>query len=124
MLTVLAGWLAKVGIGTIVSKLAAAYEARENAKTSREKLAADARVKALEARRDVLVAEGQTPVNAFMRAALALPIVIYNAKIIVWDKVLGWGVTDPLSDEMTWTARVVIGFYFLYEGARLYGRRS
>jgi hypothetical protein len=29
------------------------------------------------------------------------------------DKLLGWGVTDPLSPHLTMVSLVVLGFYFL-----------
>lgn len=110
-------WLASIGIGGIVKQIAAAYEARENAKTDQERIAADERIKALEARRDVLVAEGRSPVNAIIRAMFALPVAIYYGKLFLWDKVLGWGATDGLSPELSNIAMIVIGFYFVTDTA-------
>lgn len=117
MLAALLAFLAKIGIGTIATKLAAAYEARGNAATDREKIAAGERIKTLEARRDVLVAEAGSPLNAFIRAGFALPFVIYNAKLVIWDKVLGLGATDGLSPELFQIELAAIGFYFLYDVA-------
>ena len=31
-----------------------------------------------------------------IRPLLALPVIIYLWKVIVWDKVLAWGTTDPI----------------------------
>lgn len=117
MLATILAFLAKIGIGTIATKIAAAKEAQAKALTDQQKIAADERVKALEARRDVMAAEAGAPINAFIRAGFALPFVIYNAKLILWDKVLGWGVTDPLSDQLFQIELAAIGFYFLYDVA-------
>ena len=92
-----------------------------NAKTQEERIAADERVKTLEARRNVLLAEvGVSKANIFMRTLIAAPIAILFWKIFVYDKALGqWtnGRTDQLSPELWQVIMVVIGFYFLYEGA-------
>lgn len=120
MLAAVAGWLAKIGIGTIANRLAAAYEAREKARTDKERIAADERIKTLEARRDVLVAEAGNRVNGWMRAALALPVAIILWKVFVYDKALGqWthGSTDALSPELWQVVMIVIGFYFLADAA-------
>src|SRR5450631_467297 len=41
---------------------------------------------------------------------------IYYAKLIIWDKVLGLGVTDALGGWVLWAANLVIGFYFTKRG--------
>jgi hypothetical protein len=43
----------------------------------------------------------------------ALPFVIYNFKIIVWDKVMGLGSTDGLSPELIQLQMIIFGAYFL-----------
>jgi hypothetical protein len=109
--------LAKIGIGTIVDRLAAAYEAREKARNDRERIVAEERIKALEARRDVQIAEAPSRINTVIRALFALPVAVYFAKIFLWDKVLGLGTTDALSPELEQVAWAIIGFYFLLEGS-------
>lgn len=114
MLAALAAFLAKIGIGSIASKIADAYLAKQNAATEQERIAADERIKALEARRDVMIAEAGSPLNALIRLAFALPFVVYIGKLVLWDKVLGLGSTDPLSpmlENVMWT---VVGFFFLH----------
>ena len=110
------------GFLPIASQIAGAYKAKEQAKSDRARVEAEERIKTLEARRDVMVAEG-SPINAWIRALIALPVAIYYAKIFLWDKVLGWGVTDPLSPELTQVSQIVLGFYFLFESAKLFRRR-
>lgn len=107
--------LARIGIGSIVDRIAAAYEARQNAETDQERIAADERIRTLEARRDVMVAESGTPINQIIRLLFALPVAVYYAKLFLWDKVFALGATDPLSPDLTKVAWVIIGFYFLSE---------
>ncbi len=44
--------------------------------------------------------------------AMAIPIVGFEWKVIVWDKMLGWGTTDPLSGDVADWAKSVIYFLF------------
>ena len=111
-------WLAKIGIGSIVGKIADAYVDLEKARNDRERIVAEQRIKTLEARRDVMIAEaGGFSINAMVRLLFAVGPLVYYAKIFVWDKTLGWGVTDPLSAELSEIAFTIIGFYFLTEVA-------
>lgn len=110
-------------LNAIVDGISKAYIARQNATTDQERIAADVRIRTLESRRDVMVAEGNTRVNALIRAAFAAPFIIYNAKLVLWDKVLALGTTDPLSTELFQVEMACIGFYFLYDiAARLKGK--
>ena len=107
-------------VSRVVEKIAAARLAAEQAKSDEERIAAEERAKALEARRDVLMAESGSRINAIIRAGFALPFVFYNAKLVLWDKVLSLGATDALSPELFQIELAVIGFYFLYDiAARL-----
>lgn len=115
--------LANLGIGTIATKIAAAYESKQKAKTDQAAIAAEQRIKTLEARRDVMIAEGHLPINAAFRAFIALGPAIYLFKIFVIDKVIcSTCATDPLSPELWEVVRWVIGFYFLVEGTAMTAR--
>lgn len=105
------GWLDP--IGKIVGSIADAKVAHRNAQTEEERIASQERINALNARRDILLATSRT--DRWIRAAFALPFIIYNAKLVVWDKVLSLGSTDPLSNELFQIEMICIGFYFLYE---------
>lgn len=119
-------------LNTLTAKIADAKIAQINAKTAEEKIAADERVRTLELQRDTMLkametranlqtAElGVSKANIYTRTMLALPIGIVLWKVFVWDKALGqWtgGHTDALSPELWQVIMVVLGFYFLYEGA-------
>lgn len=103
-----------------------------NATTEQEKIASQERVSTLQARRDVMIAEAPVSrINIILRAGLALAVVIIVWKLLVWDKTIGSLLgcsqapagtckiftTDPLDANQWWIVTVVIGFYFLYEGA-------
>lgn len=108
-------------ISNISKAIADARIAAINAKTKEEQIAAEERVKTLEARRDVMVGEASaSKANIYVRTFIALPVGILFWKIFVWDKAFGqWtaGRTDALSPELWQVISIVIGFYFLYEGA-------
>lgn len=110
------------GAFTLAGRLAGAYEAKAKATTDREKIAADVKIKRLEAIQAVQVAEAGNRVNTIMRAALALGPTLYLLKIFVWDKVLGLGRTDPLTPELWSIVTAVVGFYFLYEAGTTIAR--
>jgi hypothetical protein len=101
-------------IAGVAAEIAKYKAAALNATTDQASIAAQERVKALEARRDVMVAESGSRINLFIRAGFALPFVIYNAKLVIWDKVLALGSTDPLSPELYNVQLATIGFYFLH----------
>jgi hypothetical protein len=103
-----------------------------NAQTEEERIASEERVKSLEAKRDLMIAEaGITRANIIVRSAAAIPVVFVLWKLLVWDKVIGslagcaraprgtcgLFVTDPLSADEWKVVMIVLGFYFLYEGA-------
>lgn len=116
MLAALASWFLGGGLASIENKLVEAYQAKLTAQNDQDRIAADVTIQTLQARRDVMVGEaGKWSINALVRAAFAVPVALYYAKIFLIDKVLAMGSTDPLSDDLTWTARTVIGFYFLFE---------
>ena len=39
-----------------------------------------------------------------------------SGKLLIWDKVLGWGTTDPLAGFASVTANLVVSFYFAKRG--------
>ncbi|XUM21081.1 hypothetical protein ACRAVF_27345 [Bradyrhizobium oligotrophicum S58] len=43
-------------------------------------------------------------------------VAVYFSKLLVWDKVLGLGTTDPLAGFASTTANLVVAFYFAKRG--------
>lgn len=101
-----------------------------NATTEDERTHANERVKSLEARRDLMIAEAPTSrTNLIVRAVAASPAIAVIWKLMLWDKVMGSLVgcsqapfgtckiftTDQLDDNQWKIISIVYGFYFLYE---------
>jgi hypothetical protein len=107
------GWLTSGGIKAIGGELRAAYEARLRAQNDHEKLEAEKEIARLEAQQAILLAEQGRWLTAWVRPAIALPFVLYLWKLIVYDKVLGWGATDDLSPQLWQMMTVVVTAYFL-----------
>ena len=63
-----------------------------------------------------------------IRPLLALPVIIYLWKVIVWDKVLGLGTTDPITGDVgVWAGTIVttyVGGRSLEKIARTIWRRK
>ena len=108
----------------IVEKLAQARLEQTKAQTDREKIASDERIAALEARKAVLIAEANTPINALVRFCLTFPIIFYLIKVILWDKVIMGGTTstDDLSQNQWTLVWIIFGFYFVSDVTRILRR--
>lgn len=48
----------------------------------------------------------------FLLIAMAIPLVAFEWKVILWDKMLGWGSTPELSGQVASWAQSVIYFLF------------
>jgi hypothetical protein len=96
-----------------------AYRAKLTAENTADKIAADlaARELALEERERalatrVLIAEQGNAFTRAVRPLWALPFVIYTWKVIIFDKVLALGSTDPLTGFVATLAVTVAAAYF------------
>lgn len=103
-------------IGKIAESIAEAKIKSLDAKTEQGRIKADVVVNQLEARQAVLIAEQGSWVTRWIRPAFALPFIIYNFKVVVWDKVLDMGTTDDLSSSYWQLQMIVFGAYFLTRG--------
>ena len=100
-------------ISEISNDLREAYQSKLKAENDKEKVAADERINLLEARKSIILAAQSNPGERIVRILFAVPFVIYVNKLVVYDKVLGWGSTDPLSSDLTQLLWIVIGGYFI-----------
>jgi len=105
--------------GPVLNALTDAYKAKLEAGQSSERIAAELAAKELaveaklaELRTQVIISEQGRWYTAAIRPAFALVILIYFAKVIVWDKVLGLGTTDPLTGTVGDWAGIIITAYF------------
>lgn len=84
------------------------------AESDEKRIQAQEETKTLEARRDVLIAEAPgSRLNQLVRVLLSIPAIVLLWKIVIWDRVLNWGVTPRLSTEEWTYVWMVCGFYLL-----------
>ena len=117
-------WQAIMGLigGPVVKGLLQAYNAHLQATTSDRQIAADLAAKEIAAQ----TAETQA-ITQYRIAEIGHPwepdklmgyfVAIYFGKLLIWDKVMGLGTTDPLGGFAATTANLVVSFYFLKRGA-------
>jgi hypothetical protein len=111
-------WLGTLIGGPVITGLINAYKARLDASNTKDRIAADlagkeieAEIAARKAASAIIIAEQGRWYTAIIRPLLALPIVIYFWKVIVWDKVLGLGVTDPITGMIAdWTGTILTAY--------------
>lgn len=111
-------WKFLVGLLTgpltaISNDLKEAYQSKLNAKNDAERIAADERITLLEARKSIILAAQSDPAERWLRIGLAVPVVLYVNKLFIWDKLLGWGVTDNLSPELWQFFWIIVGGFFI-----------
>jgi len=111
-------WLATFLSGPVVNGLISAYKAKLDAANRQDRIAADLAAKKIEAEIEsrkqasaVIIAEQGRWYTAIIRPLLALPIIIYLWKVIVWDKVLGLGSTDPITGMIADWAGMILTAY-------------
>jgi hypothetical protein len=116
-------------ITKIVGKIVDLRAQQTNAATEVEKAAIGEEIAALQARRDVLIAESSSRVNPFMRALIAIGPALFICKVFLFDKVLGAFVgcngdtstmpgcrvfsTDALDPNLWFVVTAVLSFYLL-----------
>ncbi len=115
MISIITGLLGLTDpIARIGKSIADARIAAMQASTDKEKIEQEERIKALEARRTVMEREADGKINQIIRALLAVPVIVFLWKVIIWDKVLALGTTDDLSENLWYVAMMVLGFYYVH----------
>ncbi len=103
-------------LAKVTTELIFAKTKQANATTDQQRIEADVAIVQLEAQQQLLIAEQATRATRWIRPLFALPFIIYNLKVVVWDKVLGLGTTDVLSDQYWQLQMIVFGAYFITRG--------
>lgn len=115
------GWLLSFITGgtlkTIIGAIADARRDAQNATTEQARIAAEERVKALEAKRDVVIAASANDRWWSTRELIGKCVFLYVFKIIVWDTVFQFDVTPNPGEQVTLIVMTVIGFYFVSRAA-------
>src|ERR1700732_2039239 len=119
MAAIVLGWLGNLLGGPFAKAAVDAYRAKLTAENTADKIAADlaARELAVEEREralatQVLIAEQGNAFTRAVRPLWALPFVICTWKVIIFDKVLALGSTDPLTGFVATLAVTVAAAYF------------
>jgi hypothetical protein len=107
--------------GPVIKALIDAYQAKLKAGNVESKIAADLA--------STEIAAQTAEANAIMQYRIAeighwyepdklmgYFVALYFGKLLVWDKVLGLGTTDPLAGFAATTANLVVSFYFAKRG--------
>ena len=119
MFSVILTWLGGLLGGPFATAAVNAYKAKLDAGNNAQQIAATlAQQEAqINEQRDALaeqivIAEQGRWYTAIIRPLLALPFGVFLWKVVVWDTVMKYGHTDPLTPEMYGVMQVVIGAYF------------
>jgi len=118
MIQLILSWITGGGATKIVDRLADAYEAKQKAETSKQKIAADVAIERLNAQLAAQVRGEASWLPKAVRASWAGLFLVYFGKVILWDKMAGRGSTPDLTDNQWWLVFTVMGFYFLRDVAR------
>ena len=103
--------------GPVAKALVSAYQAHLTATTTDNQTAAELAGKEIGAQQAEQLAINNLKIAEIghpweIEKLFAYITLIYYAKLILWDKVLGLGTTDHLTGWVLWAANLVIGFYF------------
>ena len=60
----------------------------------------------------VVIAEQGNWMTRWVRPVWAMPFIAFTWKVVVWDKMLGWGATDPLDSRMWSVFMLMVGAYY------------
>lgn len=113
MINLILSWFSSGALAAIGGQITKAYQSKLTAQNDEARIAAEQEIATLQAQRAVLISEQSNIVTRWIRPAFALPFVIYNFKIVVWDKVFGFGRTDALPEQYWQLQMIVFGAYFL-----------
>lgn len=105
-------WRAIIGFlgGPVVSGLLNAYNAYLKAQTTDTKIAADLAAKQIAAATALKQAEIGHPYEP-EKLAFYITLIFY-AKCVIWDTILGLGTTPALHGDVSAWAGMIMGFYF------------
>jgi hypothetical protein len=134
MLATILSWFGNLLGGPFAKAALDAYRAKLTAENTSEKIAADLAARELDVEQrerevatQIEIAEQGRWYTALPRPLFAFAFIIYAWKVVVWDKVLGLGTTDPLSGDVSQWAAIILTAYFggrsLEKIARILGRK-
>jgi len=107
--------------GPVIKGLIDAYNLKLKAANADAKIAADLAATEIAAQQSEIQAQTQLKIAEIghhweVEKLFAYVTLLYYGKLLLWDKVLGLGSTDPLTGWALWAANLIIGFYFVKRG--------
>lgn len=106
-------------LGPVINGFLTAQKQKLDAAGSRDARVAEIAQKALDVDRreaevnaSIVVAEQGNVLTRMVRPLFAIPFILFTWKVVVWDKMLGWGVTDALDPRMWNVFMAVVIAYF------------
>lgn len=116
-------WTTIIGFigGPVIKGLVDAYNAKLRAGNTSEKIAADLAAGEIAAQTTEIKAQTEYRIAALgywyePDKIMGYCVAVYIAKLLIWDKVLGLGSTDPLGGWIETTANLVVASYFVKRG--------
>lgn len=114
-------WLGSFVTGPVFDDLLKGYQAKLAAGNTSEQIAADLAAK------EILLQQRETELQTQYRIAeighwwepdklMGYFVAVYFGKLLIWDKVLGLGTTDPLGGFAATTSNLIVAFYFAKRG--------
>lgn len=107
--------------GPVIKGLIDAYNAHLKAATDDKAIAADLAGKEIATQQVEIQAQTRYRIAEIGRwyepdKIMGYCVAFYFGKLLIWDKVLGLGSTDPLAGFAATTANLIVAFYFAKRG--------
>lgn len=97
----------QTSVNALSGPITEAYKAKLSAQTAEEVLAANHELAWLQAQQSIMIAESGRWYTAWVRPMLCLPAVAFWWKVVIWDTLLGWGVTEYPGEPIMWFVTLV-----------------
>jgi hypothetical protein len=115
--TAILSWLASLLSGPIVGAVIDGYKAKLAAGNDKDRIAADLAARELDVQRAEIEAQNALRIAQIGKwhepeKLMGYAVAVYVAKLLIYDKVLGLGTTDPLGGWIETTANLIVAFYF------------
>jgi hypothetical protein len=113
MIALILKWISGGGLNGLAAELRQANKDRLDAANNADKIAADARIDSIALKMEAQTRGSASWLPKAVRAAFGAITLAYLGKLVIFDTVLGLGVTNALGGFADWTMRAVVVFYFL-----------
>lgn len=102
-----------IGLPAVMSQLSKERERLADAKTEADRINSQERIEVLEAKKEVIIQSQGNRLGEVVRLLWAIPFILYVWKLVLWDKVFGYGSTDSLGPILEYILWTVLGGYFI-----------